>query len=84
MTGVQTCALPISERTAIFKAVSEGIREFEKIAIVSNSNQLTPPCGICRQVLWEFMPDGIVILQNDSEEIKTYTVRELLPVGFTL
>ena len=78
--GATCCA----ERTAIFKAVSEGIREFEKIAIVSNSNQLTPPCGICRQVLWEFMPDGIVILQNDSEEIKTYTVRELLPVGFTL
>lgn len=78
--GATCCA----ERIAIFKAVSEGIREFEKIAIVSNSNQLTPPCGICRQVLWEFMPDGVVILQNDKEEIKTYTIKELLPVGFTL
>ncbi|MEY8321273.1 cytidine deaminase [Lachnospiraceae bacterium 46-61] len=78
--GATCCA----ERIAIFKAVSEGIREFERIAIVSNSNQLTPPCGICRQVLWEFMPDGVVILQNDKEEIKTYTIKELLPVGFTL
>lgn len=64
--------------------MSEGITEFEKIAIVSDSRKLTPPCGICRQVLFEFMPEGVVILENEKKEIKTYTVKELLPVGFTL
>lgn len=78
--GATCCA----ERTAIFKAVSEGITEFEKMAIVSDSRKLTPPCGICRQVLFEFMPEGVVILENEKKEIKTYTVKELLPVGFTL
>ena len=58
--GATCCA----ERTAIFKAVSEGVTTFEKIAIVSDSKKLTPPCGICRQVLLEFMPEGIVILEN--------------------
>ncbi len=78
--GATCCA----ERTAIFKAVSEGVTTFEKIAIVSDSKKLTPPCGICRQVLLEFMPEGIVILENEKKEMKTYTVKELLPVGFTL
>lgn len=78
--GATCCA----ERTAVFKAVSEGVKEFEKIAIVSDSNKLTPPCGICRQVLLEFMPEGVVLLENEKGEIKTYTVKELLPVGFTL
>ena len=78
--GATCCA----ERVAIFKAVSEGIREFEKIAIVSDSGKFTPPCGICRQVLLEFMPEGTVLLQNETGEIKTYSVKELLPIAFTL
>lgn len=78
--GATCCA----ERTAVFKAISEGVTTFEKIAIVSDSKKLTPPCGICRQVLLEFMPEGAVILENEKGEIKTYTVKELLPVGFTL
>lgn len=78
--GATCCA----ERTAILKAVSEGERAFQKIAVVSSSSNLTPPCGICRQVLLEFMPDGVVILENENQEIISYTVKELLPIGFTL
>lgn len=78
--GASCCA----ERTAIFKAVSEGERELAKIAVVSESGKLTPPCGICRQVLLEFMPEGSVILEQGEGGIKIYTVKELLPVGFVL
>ena len=78
--GASCCA----ERTAIFKAVSEGERELAKIAVVSESGKLTPPCGICRQVLLEFMPEGSVILEQGEGGIKIYTVKELMPVGFVL
>ena len=71
-----------AERTAIFKAVSEGVKEFEKIAVVASSGDYASPCGICRQVLFEFMPDGEVILDSDEKGMVTYTVRELLPMGF--
>ena len=54
--GATICA----ERTAVTKAVSEGVREFEKIAIVASSGEYAAPCGICRQVLFEFMPEGKV------------------------
>ena len=60
------------------------VKNFEKIAIVSDSGNITPPCGICRQVLLEFMPEGMVVLENELGEIKTYSVKELLPIGFTL
>ena len=76
--GATNCA----ERTAIFKAVSEGHREFEKIAIVASSGDYASPCGICRQVLAEFMPEGKVILYSEETGMVTYTVRELLPAGF--
>ena len=56
--GASNCA----ERTAVFKAVSEGERDFVKIAIVSERDGLTFPCGICRQVLSEFMPEGSIVL----------------------
>ena len=77
--GATNCA----ERTAVFKAVSEGCREFEAIAIAASSGDHIPPCGICRQVLAEFMPDGKVILDSDKKGMVTYLVRELLPLGFT-
>ena len=77
--GATNCA----ERTAVFKAVSEGCREFDAIAIVASSGDLVPPCGICRQVLAEFMPDGKVILDSDEKGMVTYLVRELLPCGFS-
>lgn len=71
-----------AERTAVFKAVSEGYREFEKIAIVASSGDYASPCGICRQVLAEFMPEGKVLLYSEEKGMVTYTVRELLPMGF--
>ncbi len=77
--GATNCA----ERTAIFKAVSEGYREFDTIAIVASSGDYASPCGICRQVLAEFMPDGKVILDSDEKGMVTYLVRELLPCSFT-
>ncbi len=76
--GATNCA----ERTAIFKAVSEGYREFDAIAIVASSGDFASPCGICRQVLAEFMPDGKVILDSKEKGMVTYSVRELLPSGF--
>ncbi len=78
--GATNCA----ERTAIFKAISEGEREYTKIAIMSSSGDFTSPCGICRQVIFEFMEDGEIILGNDAGEEKVYTVREMLPEGFRL
>ena len=77
--GATNCA----ERTAIFKAVSEGYREFDAIAIVASSGDFASPCGICRQVLAEFMPDGKVILDSKEKGMVTYFVRELLPSGFS-
>ena len=77
--GATNCA----ERTAVFKAVSEGCREFDAIAIVASSGDHIPPCGICRQVLAEFMPEGKVILDSDEKGMVTYLVRELIPLGFT-
>ncbi len=78
--GGTNCA----ERTAIFKAISEGEREYTKIAIMASSGEFTGPCGICRQVIFEFMEDGEVILGNDAGEMQVYTVKELLPLGFKL
>ncbi|WP_058486953.1 cytidine deaminase [Defluviitalea phaphyphila] len=77
--GATNCA----ERTAIFKAISEGERNFKAIAIVSSSGDFTYPCGICRQVIVEFMKDGEIILANEKGEYKVYTVQEILPFAFT-
>lgn len=77
-----------AERTAVFKAVSEGEREFEKIAIVGGTEGkvlgLCPPCGVCRQVLREFaVPKEFgVILAKSTEEYREYTLAELFPEGF--
>ena len=78
--GASNCA----ERTAVFKAVSEGERDFVKIAIVSEKGGLTFPCGICRQVLSEFMPNGSIVLYSDEQGIKEFTLNELLPYAFKL
>ena len=78
-----------AERTAIFKAVSEGCTDFKAIAIIGHKEneplQFCPPCGTCRQVLAEFCePDFEVVLMNDAREIKVYTFAELLPEHFSL
>ena len=70
-----------AERTAIFKAVSEGHRKIKKIAIVGDANP-TFPCGVCRQVIREFGSDAIVIIANSPEDYKEYTIDELLPNSF--
>lgn len=78
--GASNCA----ERTAVFKAVSEGERDFVKIAIVSERDGLTFPCGICRQVLSEFMPEGSIVLFSEEKGIKEFALNEFLPYAFKL
>ena len=72
-----------AERTACVKAISEGYREFEKIAIVSSKGEAFP-CGICRQFLYEFADDLLVITGENENELVTYKLYELLPEGFKL
>lgn len=81
--GPTNCA----ERTAFFKAISEGERDFEKIAVVGGKNlnfdRLCPPCGVCRQVMAEFCDkDFTVILAGNNDGVKELTLAELLPYGF--
>jgi len=77
--GATMCA----ERTAVFKAVSEGERRFLAVAIVSSGGDFTYPCGMCRQVLAEFGLDMAVILENSKGEVRVQSLRELLPNAFT-
>ena len=78
-----------AERTAIFKAVSEGVREFDAICIVGGKDgiltEYTAPCGVCRQVMMEFCdPETFqVILVNTPDDFKIFTLEELLPGAFT-
>jgi cytidine deaminase len=76
--GLTLCA----ERVAVFKAVSEGHRAFTRVAVVADTQDPTPPCGPCRQILWEFCGDIEVVLANLTEEKGTYRLRELLPLPF--
>ena len=78
--GATICA----ERTAIVKAVSEGKRKFEKIAIVSSSGDTTYPCGICRQVMSEFMTDADVVFKDKDGNIIVEKVKDLIPKSFVL
>lgn len=71
-----------AERTAVFKAVSEGHRNFTRIAIAADTERFTAPCGVCRQVLQEFAPELEVILVNREGRTLELTLRELLPYGF--
>ena len=76
--GLTMCA----ERVAIFKGVSEGHRRFRRVAIVTAAETPTPPCGACRQLLWEFAPDAEVICANLKGKVARFTVRELIPAAF--
>ena len=77
--GANNCA----ERTSVFKAVSDGEREFEAIVINGDHGDYLPPCGICRQVLSEFADASLqVILANNVEDYKITTLEELLPGAF--
>lgn len=76
--GLTMCA----ERVAAFKAVSEGIHRFDAIAIATDSPRLTPPCGACRQVLWELCGDIWVHLVGPHGKSQTMRLAELLPLPF--
>ncbi|HEY4612329.1 MAG TPA: cytidine deaminase [Bacteroidota bacterium] len=76
--GLTICA----ERTAIFKAVSEGERNFKAIAIVSNDPDITPPCGACRQVLWDLAGNIDIIMANPKGKTKTLKLKTLIPHAF--
>lgn len=78
--GATNCA----ERTAIFKAISEGYKDIRAIAIVGLENEYTYPCGICRQVIAEFATEDIkIIIAKSEDEYKVYTLEEILPEAFT-
>ena len=70
------------ERTAMSKAVSEGHRDFVRIAIAGKSDDFCVPCGICRQFMMEFAPNMEIICLNGKGESKKFTLPELLPYGF--
>lgn len=76
--GLTICA----ERVAMFKAISEGHRRFRRVAVVADTTAPTPPCGSCRQILWEFGGDLEVIMANLRRETGRYQLRDLLPLPF--
>lgn len=76
--GLTMCA----ERVALFKAISEGARRFRRIAVAADTERLTPPCGSCRQLLWEFCGDAEIILVNLRGESESHTMRDLFPRAF--
>jgi cytidine deaminase len=76
--GLTVCA----ERIAIWKAVSEGEREFECVAVVTDTEELTPPCGTCRQIIWEFCGDIPVTFSNLKGKTETVMMKEILPRAF--
>lgn len=81
--GPSICA----ERVAIFKAVSEGVKEFEAIAIiggkVGEKGGLASPCGVCRQVMAEFCDEDFKLVLGDENNVEEYTLKTLLPLAFT-
>lgn len=76
--GLTLCA----ERVAMFKALSEGHRRFRRVAVVADTDDSTPPCGPCRQILWEFGGDLEVVLANLRRETARIRLRDLLPLPF--
>jgi len=73
--GLTVCA----ERVAIWKGISRGEKRFNRIAVVADTEDLTPPCGVCRQIIWEFCGDVPVILANLHGKDETVQMNELLP-----
>jgi cytidine deaminase len=76
--GLTLCA----ERVAVFKAISEGARQFRRVAVVADTGTLTPPCGACRQILWEFCGDAELVLANLHGKTETLRLKDLLPRPF--
>ncbi|MEO7659136.1 MAG: cytidine deaminase [Pyrinomonadaceae bacterium] len=76
--GLTVCA----ERVAIWKAISQGKRKIKCIAVVADTEDLTPPCGVCRQIIWEFGGDIPVVMANLKGKTETVQMKELLPRAF--
>lgn len=76
--GLTLCA----ERVAVFKAISEGVRKFRRVAVAADTDMLTPPCGACRQILWEFCGDVEITLLNLHGKIEVYRLKDLFPKPF--
>ncbi|MEO7970891.1 MAG: cytidine deaminase [bacterium] len=76
--GLTVCG----ERVAIWKALSEGERDFTELAIVADTETLTPPCGTCRQIIWEFAKHAKIILSNLQGETQECSIKDLLPRAF--
>lgn len=76
--GLTVCA----ERVAIWKAISEGKRSFKQVIVVADTHELTPPCGTCRQIIWEFCRDAPVTLANLKGDCETVQMGALLPRAF--
>jgi len=76
--GLTVCA----ERVAIWKGISSGEKKFSRVAVVVDTEELTPPCGVCRQIIWEFCGDVPVILANLHGKSETVKMSELLPRAF--
>jgi cytidine deaminase len=76
--GLTVCA----ERVAVFKAISEGVRKFRRVAVAADTDRLTPPCGACRQILWEFCGDIEIVLVNVRGQTETHRLKDLFPKPF--
>jgi cytidine deaminase len=76
--GLSLCA----ERVAVFKAISEGAGKLKRVAVVADTDALTPPCGACRQILWEFCGDAELALENLADKRETMTIKQILPRPF--
>jgi len=76
--GLTVCA----ERVAVFKAISEGARKFRRVAVAADTGNLTPPCGACRQILWEFCGDIEIVLVNLQGKLESYQLKDLFPKPF--
>ena len=76
--GLTVCA----ERVAVWTAISQGKRKVKKIAVVADTEELTPPCGVCRQIIWEFGGDIPVVLANLRGDTETVQMKDLLPRAF--
>lgn len=76
--GLTLCA----ERVAVFKALSEGARSFRRIVVAADTSKLTPPCGACRQILWEFCGDIEIVLANLRGDVESLQLASLLPRAF--
>jgi cytidine deaminase len=76
--GLTMCA----ERVAVFKAISEGARKFRRVAVAADTESPTPPCGACRQILWEFCGDIEIVLVNPRGKTEAYRLKDLFPKPF--